>query len=325
MKKNEKKPQKLPFCKYPNSGMLDYHGIYSLPDELPVLDLEKIKKYRSKRISLTCINVLNKLQIEQFMRLLAYGFSKLGPISRNIVPPLTYTNGLTKDSVHCDVLGSSCFGEWSAENLMYWFFRLFFVTNSTDSKGNIRFNSDVLNNSFVSLNEKNEVIGSVLNHLFYLSENSESDDRKNDIFLDAIRNYLEPMNSFVLKQDLEALKAISDKYPDFKKAYNEKNVACMAFLTRRGDLPVEDTFELFAFAVEHYYTKGFKYVVFEASNQWTGATCEVLNGVRVHFAPTKGKKNIFQSSVPLENISTSPDGYIGIKDSGCMFYIIKLN
>ncbi|MGR8981751.1 MAG: hypothetical protein ACU84H_16905 [Gammaproteobacteria bacterium] len=65
-------------------------------------------------------------------------------------------------------------------------------------------------------------------------------------------------------------------------------------------------------------------MVVEASNQWTGAACEVLGGVRVYFAPYQVRQTVHRSAEPLEDIVTSPNGWLSDKDSGCMFYVIRL-
>ena len=90
----------------------------------------------------------------------------------------------------------------------------------------------------------------------------------------------------------------------------------------RGDgLPRDDAFELVAATMEHFRDAGCRYVVVEAGKQWTGAACEALGGVRVHFAPFRT-----MAVVPIDGDgTTSPDGFISDdKDSGCMFYLLRL-
>jgi hypothetical protein len=93
------------------------------------------------------------------------------------------------------------------------------------------------------------------------------------------------------------------------------------FMIARGHgLPRDDTFELVAATMEHFRHAGFRYVVVEASKQWTGAACEALGGVGVHFAPFRTR-----AVVPIDGGgTTSPDGFISDKDSGCMFYLLRL-
>ena len=95
-------------------------------------------------------------------------------------------------------------------------------------------------------------------------------------------------------------------------------------VARSDALPTEETFELVAATAAHYQALGYVYMVIEASNQWTGAACEVLGGVRVHFAPYQARYTVHQSIEPLEGIVTSANGWLSNKDSGSMFYVIRL-
>ncbi len=65
-------------------------------------------------------------------------------------------------------------------------------------------------------------------------------------------------------------------------------------------------------------------MVTEATNQWTGAAFEALGGVRVHFAPFQAQATVRNSAEPLEGLTTSPNGFLSDKDSGGMFYVIRL-
>jgi hypothetical protein len=65
-------------------------------------------------------------------------------------------------------------------------------------------------------------------------------------------------------------------------------------------------------------------MVTEATNQWTGAAFEALGGVRVHFRPFKVEPAVPKSNEPLEDVTTSPNGFLSDKDSGGMFYVIRL-
>ena len=95
-------------------------------------------------------------------------------------------------------------------------------------------------------------------------------------------------------------------------------------VARSDALAKADTFELVAASAEHYQCLGYVYMVIEATNQWTGAACEVLGGVRVHFAPYQGRHAVRRSAEPLEGVVTSPNGWLSNKDSGSMFYVIRL-
>ncbi len=68
-----------------------------------------------------------------------------------------------------------------------------------------------------------------------------------------------------------------------------------------------------------------EYAWIEASNQWTGAACEMAGGVRVAFEPFQGKYSIPEYKGELvEGKSSSVNGWLSAKDSGMMFYLIKL-
>jgi hypothetical protein len=65
-------------------------------------------------------------------------------------------------------------------------------------------------------------------------------------------------------------------------------------------------------------------MVTEATNQWTGAPFEALGGVRMHFYPFQAQRTVRKSAEPLEDVTTSPNGFLSDKDSGGMFYVIRL-
>ena len=47
-------------------------------------------------------------------------------------------------------------------------------------------------------------------------------------------------------------------------------------------------------------------------------------GVPVHFAPFQAQPTVRLSAEPLEGVVTSPNGFVFDKDSGGMFYVIRL-
>ena len=95
-------------------------------------------------------------------------------------------------------------------------------------------------------------------------------------------------------------------------------------MARSDALAKEDTFELVAAIAERCRAFGYEYMVTEATNQWTGAAFEALGGVRVHFAPFLARPAVRKSAEPLEGVTTSPNGFLSNKDSGGMFYVIRL-
>ena len=55
-----------------------------------------------------------------------------------------------------------------------------------------------------------------------------------------------------------------------------------------------------------------------------GAACEALGATRVHFAPFRAHRTVRRSAEPLDDIVSSPDGFLAGKDSGSMLYVIRL-
>ncbi len=132
----------------------------------------------------------------------------------------------------------------------------------------------------------------------------------------------EPVYGALGAQDAEALPALSERYPEFREAYAQGKVSHHLLIARSDDLPKGDTFELVAASAEICRTLGYSYLVTEATNQWTGAAFEALGGV--HFRPFKVEPAVPKSEEPLEGVTTSPNGFLAEKDSGGMFYVIRL-
>ena len=134
----------------------------------------------------------------------------------------------------------------------------------------------------------------------------------------------EPVYAALGAQDAEALTALSERYPAFREAYARGKVGHHLLVARSDDLPKEDAFELVAASAEHYRARGYSYMVTEATNQWTGVAFEALGGVRVHFYPFQAQPAVRKSAEPLEDVTTSPNEFLSDKDSGGMFYVIRL-
>ena len=92
----------------------------------------------------------------------------------------------------------------------------------------------------------------------------------------------------------------------------------------RSDARRKASFELVGATAEHYQALGFVFMVVEATNQWTGAACDVLGGVRVHYTPFQTLPTVRQSVEPLESVGGPPNGWLSNKDSGSMFYVSDL-
>ena len=145
-----------------------------------------------------------------------------------------------------------------------------------------------------------------------------------DPFLDTVLSVWEPVYGALGAQDAAALTALSERYPEFKEAYEKGKVSHHILIARSDDLPKGDTFELVAASAERCRALGYEYLVTEATNQWTGAAFEALGGVHVHFRPFLVQPAGRKSDEPLEGITTSPNGFLAEKDSGAMFYVIRL-
>jgi hypothetical protein len=147
--------------------------------------------------------------------------------------------------------------------------------------------------------------------------------RDDDPILAAVLSFVEPMMALLLTQDAEGLDALS-RHPHFARAHADARVGHHFMVARSDALPKRDAFELVAATADHYRTLGFAYVLIEATNQWTGAACEALGAVRVHFAPFRAKRVVTASATPIAHEVTSPDGYLSAKDSGSMLYVLRL-
>jgi hypothetical protein len=148
--------------------------------------------------------------------------------------------------------------------------------------------------------------------------------REGDPFLDTVILVWESVYGALGAQDVTALTALSERYRAFREAYAQGKVSHHFLIARSNDLPKGDTFELVAAGAERCRTLGYEYLVTEATNQWTGAAFETLGGVRVHFAPFLVQPAVRKSDEPLDGVTTSFDGFLADKDSGSMFYVIRL-
>ena len=135
---------------------------------------------------------------------------------------------------------------------------------------------------------------------------------------------MQPIVNMLISQEESSIHALCDKYPEFKKALIEGKVGELFMIARSPLLPTEDTFELVAASLQRFSYFGYHYVLTAAANQWTGAAFETMGGVRVHFAPYRAKQTVKESLEPLPDETSTKDGFLSAKDSGCMFYVIRL-
>jgi len=311
------RPATLPSCSYPTAADVRHHGLQPLPDRLPVADLTDAAMYRSLRYRTTRAADLADAQLVELAQVVGDSFGRREPMARHLRPGRPPAS--LRGAIHCDPLGNADFGPWTNSQILTWFVRLLAITDPTSPRDDVSVNEDVCSHSLAVVDETGAVIGGAINETMPVPDHDVA-IRQDDPFLEAVVNFAGPIFELVDRQDDEAITALADRYPAFADALTRGRVG-HHFMVARGDgLPRDDTFELVAATMEHFRDAGFLYVVVEASKQWTGAACEVLGGVRVHFAPFRTKV-----IVPVDGDgSTSPDGFISDKDSGCMFYLHRL-
>jgi hypothetical protein len=224
---------------------------------------------------------------------------------------------------HSDPYGSERFGAWTKERLLYWFIRLLVLTDPSRAKSVMQINEEALAQSLAVVDSAGQVIGGALNETMPPLD-GVAGFRQDDLFLTAVVSLVDPILTLLGAQDAEALTALCAQYPSFREAYTVGKVGHHFMVARSDVLAKADTFELVAASAERYQSLGYAYMVIEATNQWTGAACEALGAVRVHFVPYQGRHAVRQSPEPLEGIVTSPNGWLSNKDSGSMFYVIRL-
>src|SRR5262245_38545393 len=314
------RPASLPYCAYPTAADRDRHGIQPLLDELRSLDLAAAAPYRSARYVVTPATDLTPGQLLGLASAVGHSFARRDGLSRHPRPPDVPPPGLL-DAVHQDPLGTSQFGSWDRSQLIYWFIRLFCLTDPTSPRSSIRLNDDILAQSIAITDPAGRVIGAAVNETMRAPD-ADVAIRDDDPFIDAVLgSYLAPILKLLGQQEAEALTALGGRYPQFADALSAGRVGHHFMVARSDALLRDDTFELVAATMERYGDHGFAYVVVEATKQWTGAACEALGGIPVHFAPFRA-----EATVPLDNRDavTSPDGFVSDKDSGSMFYVLRL-
>ena len=251
-------------------------------------------------------------------------FEKRGVIERHLNLPKYPPVGL-ENVEHTDEYGTEKFGPWTHGNIFYWFIRLFILTDPTSTEAPLKIRQDILKHSMALVNDDGRIVAGALREAISPPTDENKEIRPNDIFLSAVLSLVQTIHDFFGRGD-NNLSVLSDKYPEFRDAYHKGKVAYASVIARIDDsLPKGHTFELTASTVEHFQALGFKYLITGATNQWTGAAFEVLNGVRVQYQPFLTEKLVPESNIPVEGIVTSSDGYISYKDSGNMVYVVRLS
>ena len=314
-------PLPLPHCAYPSAADVVEHGVQKLPAILPLVDFETARPHRSNRYTAVPAAYLTPAQLMRLAKVVGASFARREPQCRHLQPARHAPAGLA-EAVHADPFGESTLGPWNTERLLYWFIRLLVLTDPTSPRDAIELNTDALAQSLAIL-DGGDVIGGALNETMPPLDASRN-FRQGDPFLDAVLAFVEPVFALLGAQDAEALKALSVAYPEFRDAHAAGTVGHHVMVARSDALPTSDAFELVAATAARYRTLGHTFMVIEATNQWTGAACEALGGVRVHFAPFRAHRTVCRSEEPLDDTVTSPDGFLSSKDSGSMAYVIRL-
>jgi hypothetical protein len=245
-------------------------------------------------------------------------FAKRDPVSRHLIlppHPPAYLEGVE----HTDALGTESFGSWTLENLIYWFVRTFLITTPGD---NMRLNEEVLSLSYVMMDGDEVMGGSFFEPLPPTDE--EPTLEPDDDFRMAVMEHLDPIFSVLGFQNAECTGVLSAHSTAFQQARAAGKIVHHFMLARFDALPVLDTFELMMVPHQLLREQGYEYIVTEASHQWTGAAFEAEGAVRVHYIPYRHEKVLPVSADPGTDRVTSPDGYLSDKDSGCMFYVLRL-
>jgi hypothetical protein len=321
-RKNSDEARPLPYSAYPTARDVSQHGIQPLPASLPLVDFARAAPHRSSRYSTVLATELTREQLLQMAWVIAAGFARREPQARYFRPPKHPPAGLMEAS-HTEPFGTDSFGSWDTETQLYWVTRLTALTDPTTSADAIEVNEEILAQSLAIVDWDGRVIGAAFNETMPPFD-VEPPFREDDPFLYTVVGVWEPVYAALGAQDAEALTALSERYPVFREAYAQGKVSHHFLVARSEDLPKGDAFELMAASAERSQALGYSYMVTEATDQWTGAAFEALAGVRVHFAPFQAQPTVRKSEEPLEGVVTSPNGFLSDKDSGGMFYVIRL-
>lgn len=228
-----------------------------------------------------------------------------------------------KESTCLNLYGENIFGEWKKENIFQWVIRLLVfdqLKDKLDRNVSDNFSKQL---SLAILDDYGKIIGGALSIRFLAGSSGNAPDSEN-MLSKVLIGVMQPIVDMLINQEESSIPALSDKYPEFQKALIEGKVGELFMIARSPLLPTEDTFELVAASMQRFSDLGYHYVLTAAANQWTGAAFETIGGVRVHFAPYRAKKTVKESLEPLANETSTKDGFLSAKDSGCMFYIIRL-
>ena len=249
-RKTSDEPRPLPYSTYPKASDVSQHGVQPLPASLPLVDFVRAQPYRSNRYTTVVAADLTPAQVLQMAWVIAAGFARREPQARHLRPPKHPPAGLM-EAHHSDPFGSEeAFGPWNAETLMYWFIRLFVLTDPTSPRSAIRVNEEELAQSLAILDGTGQVIGGAFNQTMPPFDVAP-EFREDDPFMTAVLAWAEPIVTSLGIQDAEALTALSSRYPQFREAYAQGKVGHHFLMARSDALAKADTFELVAASAEH--------------------------------------------------------------------------
>lgn len=315
-------PRDLPFCVYPTARDIGQHGLQALPASLPLADFIQAGPYRSARYSTVPAVDLTVDQLCELARNVGASFAQREPQCRHLRAQANQPESLAGRR-HSDPLGADPFGTWNSDSILHWFIRLLVLTDPTSPMGRITANEDSLSQSVAIVDADGGVIGGALNETMPPVD-YQPVFRDGDPFLGAVLAWAEPILAMLAAQDAESVTALCEHYPGFRNAYARARVGHHFMVARTDALPKADAFELVAGSAQRYATLGFEYMLIEATNQWTGAACELLGAVRVHFSPFQIRPVVPKSAQAMEDVVSSATGFLSDKDSGSMFYVLRL-
>ncbi len=285
-----------------------------------MVDFEAAEKFRSHQYVPIPLDQIDHSQILEVAHIIANSFAVNEPMNRHVQPPREIPQQLI-DRSHQDVFGNDAFGAWTKENILFWFIRLTQITDPSHPKGAIGMNDDLLRHSLVTLDDDLNPIGGSFNATL---PHKETVWRKHDPFLEATFLYQNPIIDFIHHHENMAIQALNEIYPHFRIAHQSGKVGYIVMIARSEALPTEHTFELFAASFKNFQERGYEYMLITASNQWTGAACELLGAARIYFAPFREMKRVAVEVDAGQNEPFSTDGFISYKQSGFMIYAVKL-
>src|SRR5262245_22904627 len=139
-------PRPLPYCSYPSAADVAQHGVQILPASLPLVDFERARPYRSVRYAAMPASYLPPAEVMRLVEVVGTSFARREPQCRHLRPAKLPPAAL-REARHDDLFGSSAFGPWDTERLMYWFIRLLVITDATSPRSAIELNTETLTQS----------------------------------------------------------------------------------------------------------------------------------------------------------------------------------